>query len=303
MDIFVSWSGPRSRAVAEALKEYLPMIVNAFNPWLSSADIDKGSRWSSELAAALATAKAGIICLTPNNLSAPYILFEAGALSKTVDKPFVCTLLIGMEPSDVSGPLALFQATRPTKDDLLQLLKTLNRALGESSLKDAQLHATFDLCWPKLKERLDNLPNDGPSGRPHRSERELLEELVDTVRSTGAQDNALLKRAVEGISDLSARIANIEAPSLSPFYSAFAGDAKAGLGYNRLANLSSLLAPGNTAVPVGAAQDRTAEDRASQASSGKSPRTRRIYGRGLRRRLNSNADKIVKPPIDKPDQS
>jgi hypothetical protein len=83
MDIFISWSGPRSRAVTEALTEYLPMIVNAFSPWLSSADIDKGARWNSDLAAALATSKAGIICLTPNNLTAPYVLFESGALSKT----------------------------------------------------------------------------------------------------------------------------------------------------------------------------------------------------------------------------
>jgi len=91
MDIFISWSGPRSRAVAEALKEYLPMIVNAFNPWLSSADIDKGARWNSDLAAALATSKAGIICLTPNNFTAPYNLFDSGALSSTVEKTYVCT--------------------------------------------------------------------------------------------------------------------------------------------------------------------------------------------------------------------
>jgi hypothetical protein len=115
MDIFISWSGRRSKAVAEALQEYLPIIVNAFNPWLSSANIDKGARWSSELATALANAKAGIICLTPDNLTAPYVLFESGAISKTVEKAFVCTLLIGLEPSDITGPLADFQATKPTK--------------------------------------------------------------------------------------------------------------------------------------------------------------------------------------------
>jgi hypothetical protein len=184
MDIFISWSGPRSRAVAEALKEYLPMIVNAFNPWLSCADIDKGARWISELSAALATAKAGIICLTPNNLTAPYILFESGALSKTVEKTYVCTLLIEMEPSDVSGPLAQFQATKPTKVELLQLLKTLNRALGNSAVKEQQLDATFELCWPKLNEKFQNLPPDGPTGRPERPERELLEELIDLARTT-----------------------------------------------------------------------------------------------------------------------
>jgi TIR domain-containing protein len=222
MDIFVSWSGPRSRAVAEAFKEYLPMIVNAFTPWLSSADIDKGARWNSDLATALATAKAGIICLTPNNLAAPYILFESGALSKTVDKAYVCTLLIGMEPSDVSGPLAQFQATKPTKDDLRQLMKTLNKALGASALKDSQVEATFDLCWPKLKERLDNLPADGPTGRPHRSERELLEELVNTVRSSGAETEdrmAVLQRELgEMMYLLSVKIGEIHGYVSEPFH-------------------------------------------------------------------------------------
>ena len=217
MDIFISWSGPRSRAVAEALKEYLPMIVNAFNPWLSCADIDKGARWNSDLTAALATAKAGIICLTPNNLAAPYILFESGAISKTVEKSFVCTLLIGMETSDVSGPLAQFQATKLTKEDLLQLLKTLNKALGESALKESQAEATFELCWPKLKEKLDNLPADGPEGRPHRKDRELLEELVDSVRSMAFDGTALQAQVTEFLRSILVSLKNLEAripPSL-----------------------------------------------------------------------------------------
>ena len=44
MDISISWSGPGSRAVAEALKELFSMIVDAFNPWVSCADIDKGAQ-------------------------------------------------------------------------------------------------------------------------------------------------------------------------------------------------------------------------------------------------------------------
>jgi hypothetical protein len=205
MDIFISWSGPRSRGVAEALREYLPMIVNAFNPWLSSADIDKGARWNSDLATALTTAKAGIICLTPNNLTAPYILFESGALSRTVDKAHVCTLLIGMEPSDVTGPLAQFQATKPIREDLLQLVKTLNRTLGDSALKDAQLEATFDLCWPKLKEKLDNLPSDGPTRRPVRLEREMLEELVNYARSTSDANSSMISKTLEKMTVLNSK--------------------------------------------------------------------------------------------------
>jgi hypothetical protein len=245
MDIFISWSGPRSRAVAETLKEYLPMIVNAFNPWLSTADIDKGARWSAELSTALATAKAGIICLTPNNLTAPYILFESGAISKTVEKPYVCTLLVGMEPSDVSGPLAQFQATKPTKDDLLQLMRTLNKALGETALKDSQLEAAFELCWPKIEERLTKLPADGPTGRPSRTDRELLEELVDTVRSTSIDDGVLQAHIGQTVADISVRLSAIES-RLPPFVN---------LEPSRLGTLSQLLGTATLGVEAKTARN------------------------------------------------
>jgi hypothetical protein len=115
MDVFISWSGERSRAAAEALRGWLPKIINAIKPWLSSADIDKGARWSTDVASRLEAAKAGIICLTPSNLHSDWILFEAGALSKTLQNTFVCPFLIGLEPSDVKPPLAQFQATKAEK--------------------------------------------------------------------------------------------------------------------------------------------------------------------------------------------
>jgi hypothetical protein len=186
MKIFISWSGPRSAAVAQALKEYLPMINNAFDPWLSSQDIAKGSRSTTEIAQALAAAKAGIICLTPNNLTAPWILFEAGGVSKTVDKPLACTLLIGLEPSDVSKPLGEFQHTRLEEKELLDMVKTLNTAAGENSRKDAEIDKAFKLCWPELSERLKNLPEDGPTERPERSPSDMFAEILDTLRSQGS---------------------------------------------------------------------------------------------------------------------
>ena len=53
-------------------------------PWLSSADIDKGDRWGAALAHQLDEATFGIICLTRENLGRPWILIEAGAMSKTL---------------------------------------------------------------------------------------------------------------------------------------------------------------------------------------------------------------------------
>jgi hypothetical protein len=187
MHVFISWSGKRSRAVAEALKKYLPMIVNDLEPWLSTKDIDKGSRSTEEIATALVDARAGIICLTPNNLKEPWILFEAGAIAKTVrEKPLACTLLIGLEIPDVSGPLAQFQATKPTKPDLLQMVMALNKALGQSALDSNQLAEAFDLFWPKLHAVFENLPSDGPDAPPERMPNDMLKELIESTRSISA---------------------------------------------------------------------------------------------------------------------
>jgi hypothetical protein len=115
MKIFISWSGIRSKAVAEALHDWLPTIIQAVRPWLSPADIDKGTRWRTEVATELEHSQVGIVCLTPENLNSSWLLFEAGALSKIQESSFICTLLYDLEPSTVVGPLGQFQHTLATK--------------------------------------------------------------------------------------------------------------------------------------------------------------------------------------------
>jgi hypothetical protein len=170
--------------------------------------MDKGANWRAELTDALADARAGIICLTPSNLGAPWLLFEAGAIAKTVEKkPLACTLLIGLKSSDVpAGPLTLFQDTKLTQDDVLRLVKTLNKALDKDALSDAQVEKSFESFWPQLEKKFNNLPSDDVTDRPQRSEREMIEEILDTVRT---EDNAvLLNWIAKGIQEISAKLPN-----------------------------------------------------------------------------------------------
>ena len=187
MNIFLSWSGNRSRAVATLFREWLPNVIQALKPWLSTADIDQGTRWSAEIAAHLQESSVGILCLTPENLSAPWLLFEAGALSKTLTKTYVCTYLIGLEPPDLEGPLAMFQATRATKDETKRLLHTINKALGDGAISTAQLDDTAEVWWPRFEERLQTAMAEPNERRTQRSERQLLEELVTLSRSQEAK--------------------------------------------------------------------------------------------------------------------
>src|SRR5271168_4310742 len=117
MRVFLSWSGQTSKAIAEILRDWLPNVIQAIEPWLSSEDIRKGVRWNVELTTQLKTTDAGVICVTPDNQHAPWLNFEAGALAKAVDRSLVCPYLAGLEPTDLSGPLVDFQATVANEED------------------------------------------------------------------------------------------------------------------------------------------------------------------------------------------
>src|SRR5712692_5288094 len=151
MRVFLSWSGERSGQIAESLKVWLTDVMHVLEPWVSSEDIDKGARWSLQLAQGLQDTSVGIICLTPENLTAPWILFEAGALAKYVESSRVCTYLFHVRPADIDGPLASFQATEANKTDTLRLIRMLNGLLGEQARPDEQLRRAFEKWWPEFE--------------------------------------------------------------------------------------------------------------------------------------------------------
>ena len=84
MKVFISWSGARSKSLALALKDWLPLTLNYVKPWVSDKDIGAGDRWAQSIAGELEAANCGIICITPENLQSEWVLFETGALSKSM---------------------------------------------------------------------------------------------------------------------------------------------------------------------------------------------------------------------------
>ena len=180
MKVFVSWSGIQSRRIAEALHWWLPRVIQSLEPWMSDADVDKGTRWSAEISKELEQSNFGIICLTPENLNEPWLLFEAGALSKK-DDAHVCTYLWGLEPAEVQQPLGQFQATKCDKSDTKHLIENMNKNLL-NPLKAGQLESTCEVWWPELQKRLADLPAAIPSARQPRGVESMVEEVLSTVR-------------------------------------------------------------------------------------------------------------------------
>jgi len=162
MKIFLSWSGETSKAVAEALRDWVPNVIQDAEPWVSTADIGAGAHWAIEIGQQLESASMGVICLTPSSLQAPWLLFEAGALSKSMTNSRVIPFLFDVQPEDLKGPLAQFQAVKADKDGTKRLLYTINQTRTEKdkALSSSQLDKNFEKWWGDLEMVLTNVPRD-----------------------------------------------------------------------------------------------------------------------------------------------
>lgn len=157
MKIFISWSGDASHAVAKALKDWLPNVfqaIQASDVFLSSEDIPIGSQWFNELGKVLDQCDFGVLCLTRANMTEPWILYEAGAVSKRLEHARVAPMLIGLKNTDLASPLDNFNAAGVDEAGVRRLLNAINEQLGSGSLNAAKLDNAFKAFWPQLNQTL-----------------------------------------------------------------------------------------------------------------------------------------------------
>jgi hypothetical protein len=155
--IFLSWSGARSRAVAEALSTWIPRVIQAVDVFFSP-DIEKGAKWGNEITGALEGTSFGIVVVTRDNLTSPWLHYEAGALSKLPGARVWTFFLLDLPNADVPPPLGLFQHTEAIQEDVLKLLRSINgqvREGGEKALAEGVLTETFEDLWPRFAGHLD----------------------------------------------------------------------------------------------------------------------------------------------------
>jgi len=195
MKVFLSWSGERSRLIAEAIRSWLPRVIQAVEPWMSEEDISSGTRWSIEIADKLESSSVGIVCVTPENQNSPWVMFEAGALSKTIDQSLVCPYLFGLKQSQVTGPLSQFQSNLADKSGTYRVLQSINKALQDVSLPEQDLEEIFDVWWEKLKAKIDQIPSAHVEQKPDRSVEDILEEVISNTREQLRREEVRLERS------------------------------------------------------------------------------------------------------------
>ncbi len=204
MNVFISWSGELSRMVADALHKHLPCMLQDVHAFMSTHNIESGSRWGQALAQQLEESHFGIICLTPENMSESWLVFEAGALTKHADGR-ACALLLGdLTPTDVAAPLAQFQNMPFTRADFKALVKDINHNLS-SPLETEQLDLVFEQWWPALEKEYNEILKKAPGAdntEPHRGERDVLDEVLTKVRAIGENLDDLKSRYFGDTSDI-----------------------------------------------------------------------------------------------------
>jgi hypothetical protein len=204
MRVFIGWSGDTSHDVAMAFRDWLPKVIQAIKPFVSSEDIAKGARWSGAVAKELQGSDYGIICVTRDNVETAWINFEAGALSKEIEKAFVAPFLFELKTSEILGPLSQFMAVQNDKHEISQMLMNINeRQEPAQRLEKSVVEDAFNTYWPQLEGKLRGIAQESKKpDSPKRKPEELLAEILDSVRlqlrrSESAQDST--RRAIEQI--------------------------------------------------------------------------------------------------------
>src|SRR5262245_48606297 len=191
--IFLSWSGERSKRFAEALHNWLPSVIQQVDTYFS-ADTAKGAHWFSVISKELAESHMGILCLTPENRSSAWIMFEGGALAREVGEGKVFPVLLGLTANDLEGPLAQFQSTVFSRDEMRRLLDVVNNQLDKEAVAPRRLDDIFGRYWPDLEQRAAGiLATREGAEQPMRSDRVVLEEILTLVRTSAAPESSLFR--------------------------------------------------------------------------------------------------------------
>ena len=212
-NLFLSWSGERSRIAAEAFNEWITQEQSRARPWISTKDMPPGKPWFSEIASRLKL-KVGVVFVTPENSSSAWLNFETGAIFNNIGKnrrTFV-SMLVRFSPEGLSAnhPLAQLQSVRADEAgcrsiyvDMAEALTGRSKTTGSSTTHSR--HVGQD-CWRASRRYLRRL-----MFRPRRTTRT---RWLKSAQALGTQ-NSMLAQIARDVAQLS--LAEAQAPAVRQY--------------------------------------------------------------------------------------
>lgn len=154
--IFISWSG--DSRIPEALKSALAAAFgDDFSIFVSSVSIPTGEEWFSKIRSVLSESAFTIVCVTKDNLSKPWLNFEAGASvfhNTCEDKPLMI-ILFDVELPEKS-PLQHYNNVKWSKSGYKKILIDINNVRNkDKQLTIKQVNAIAEGSYQQTNRKID----------------------------------------------------------------------------------------------------------------------------------------------------
>ena len=151
--LFISWSGENSKQIARGLKTVLE--ESFFNNtdlecFVSDVDISAGDDWSRKIKNELHNCKLGIVCITKENLRAPWIYFESGAIISHKIK--LIPLLISCDYKSLQNTPLAYQnmVNLYDQEKFIQMIILINKELKLSNISKENLRKLVKIQYDMM---------------------------------------------------------------------------------------------------------------------------------------------------------
>lgn len=191
--IFISWSGESGKEIAQKLKEVLENDVfsNKLKCFVSDSDIASGEDWWNKIKSELTSSLMGIICITKENIKAPWIYYEAGALVgndvKTIPLLFNCKFDI-LSKTPLSGNQAV---TFQDRKKFVKMINDINEQFNILNVSKDNIKIIASLAHEKIHRELKDV-FERLKQRGYFSETYVYPENVQTMDRNSVFVSALM---------------------------------------------------------------------------------------------------------------
>ena len=182
--VFISWSGSYTKRIALVWQQLVTEMFDMVDVFVSSSSIQAGARPLDEIKQELDGTSIGIVVTTPDNQNAPWLNFEAGALSRAVkNSPTrVMPSLVGFDsPSQVTSPLKQYQAKMLDKEGVESILQTIASVAAVEWTRKQQ---SFERAWADYNQKFAEVINyhSEQTQSAKRTSEDMLDEVLSIVR-------------------------------------------------------------------------------------------------------------------------
>lgn len=154
--LFISWSGAHTREVAKGLKKVIEETIfpkTGLECFVSNIDIVAGTDWWIKISEELKSCDIGILCVTNENITAPWIFYEAGEMAAR-EIPSI-PLLINCKISSLTGlPLHGKQCINfENRIEFVKMIEDINTRLNDLLPPTIVVHMA-EIAYEELNQML-----------------------------------------------------------------------------------------------------------------------------------------------------